>query len=97
MDNLVSKIEAKANTIFVKLGFEPIHVNAERVYKNEGGYHKFTFAYGLNSFVIEWAPSLDEASKNRYEDCDLLSISLEESELLHRLETILTEGYIAHR
>ena len=93
MSNLAVQIEAKASDIFTKLGFEPIHVNSEKVYKNESGYHMFTFVDGLSAFVIEWAQSLDEASKDMYEDCDLLPISLGEDELLRQLENILIEHY----
>ena len=93
MSNLVLQIETKSSNIFARLGFEPTHVNSEKVYKNEGGYHKFSFVDGLGAFVIEWAASLDEASKNMYEDCDLLPISLGENELLHQLEDILVEHY----
>ena len=95
MNNLAVQIEANASDIFMKLGFEPIHINSEKVYKSENGYHMFTFIDSFNAFVIEWAQSLDEASKNMYEDCDLLPISLGEDELLRQLENILIEHYSA--
>ena len=93
MSSLAVQIEAKASDIFMKLGFESTHVNSEKVYKNENGYHMFTFIEGLGVFVIEWAQSLDKASRNMYEDCDLLPISLGEDELLRQLENILIEHY----
>jgi len=93
MNNLVLQIKANASNVFTKLGFKHLHINAESVYENEGGYHKLTFVGGLNGFVIEWAPSFDKAQNNMYEDGDFIPISLGERELMHRLENILFEHY----
>ena len=93
MHNQVPQIEAKANNIFIALGFDLIMINNTCTYKNNGGYHKLTYVDGLAGFVIEWAPSLDDAMMGKYEDGDLLPISLGTDELLCRLGYILKKQY----
>lgn len=55
------------------------------VYESEGKYLKLTFINKLNSYVIEYADSYDEANKNLYEDGDLFPMTMDEDELICKM------------
>jgi len=96
-DDVISRIEARAGEIFIKLGFEETYIktylSTEKNYRRGNSYYRFTFVRGLG-FIIESASSYDEACKNGHEDSDILSASLGEEGVLSELESTLIKYYL---
>ncbi|MCY9591351.1 hypothetical protein PC41400_08995 [Paenibacillus chitinolyticus] len=86
------KLIEKIERIFRDLKFEKELINDTFVFVCNGKYRKVTFIKKLESFVIEYADSYDEAEKNLYEDGDLYPISLGENELINRMRNELVDS-----
>lgn len=78
-------IENKISSLFKELNFKRKVINNSVVYESEGKYLKLTFINKLNSYVIEYADSYDEANKNLYEDGDLFPMTMDEDELICKM------------
>ena len=61
--------------LFFEFGFEKIMINDEVNLKLGNTYRKVTYVKSLG-FVIEFAASLEEATKNLYEDGDSYPLEL---------------------
>lgn len=81
----MESIENKIISLFKELNFKEEVINKSIVYEFEGRYLKLTFINKLKSYVIEYADSYDEASKNLFEDGDLYPITMDEDELISKL------------
>lgn len=82
------------SALFQELNFEKVIVNGSTLLFHSGFYYKITLVKGLNSYVLEFANSYDEAVKNRFEDGDVYPISLGEDELINELRHDLLKYYI---
>lgn len=78
-------IENKIILLFKELNFKREVINNSVVYESEGKYLKLTFINKLKSYVIEYADSYDEATKNLFEDGDLYPITMDEDELICKM------------
>ncbi|MFC9775342.1 hypothetical protein [Paenibacillus chitinolyticus] len=88
------ELQKKIEALFQELKFEKVIVNGIPLLFHGGVYYKITFVKGLNSYVIEFANSYDEALKNMFEDGDLYPISLSEDKLIDELRHDLIKFYI---
>lgn len=69
-------------------------VNGNTLLFHSGIYYKITFVKGLNSYVLEFATSYDDAVKNMFEDGEVYPISLGEDQLVNELRHDLLKYYI---
>lgn len=76
------------------MNFEKAIVNGSTLLFHSGTYYKITFVKGLNSYVLEFASSYDEAVRNMFEDGDVYPISLGEDQLINELRHDLIKYYI---
>ncbi|GAV15277.1 hypothetical protein [Paenibacillus sp. NAIST15-1] len=81
----MNSIEKKIEGLFRELQFEKEILNNTNVFVRDGKYCRVTFIKTLESYVIEYADSYDEAEKNLFEDGDLFPVSLGEDELINRM------------
>jgi len=81
----MNSIEKKIEGLFRELQFEKEILNNTNVFVLDGKYCRVTFIKTLESYVIEYADSYDEAEKNLFEDGDLFPLSLGEDELINRM------------
>ncbi|MEQ7053735.1 hypothetical protein ABN764_24155 [Paenibacillaceae sp. P-4] len=81
----MNSIEKKIEGLFRELQFEKEILNNTNVFVHDGKYCRVTFIKTLESYVIEYADSFDEAEKNLFEDGDLFPLSLGEDELINRM------------
>lgn len=56
------------------------------VYASEGKYLKITFLNNLESYVIEYADSYEDAKNNIFEDGDLYPILMDEDEFICKMQ-----------
>jgi len=85
-------IENKIEALLKELNFEKETINNVLVFTRNGKYCKVTFIKKLESYVIEYADSYDEAEKNLFEDGDLYPISLDEDELINKMRKELVNS-----
>ncbi|PZD93002.1 hypothetical protein DNH61_24750 [Paenibacillus sambharensis] len=78
-------VENKIISLFKELNYKEKVINNSVVYESEGKYLKLTFINKLKSYVIEYADSYDEATKNLFEDGDLYPITMDEDELICKM------------
>lgn len=88
------ELQEKIESLFQELNFERVIVNGTSLLFHGGNYYKITFVKGLNSYVIEFARSYDEAVKNMFEDGDVYPISLGEDKLINELRDDLINFYM---
>ena len=88
------ELKKKIEALFQQLSFDKVNVNGIPLFLKGGIYYKVTFVKGLNSYVIEFANSYDEAVNNVFEDGDLYPISMSKDELINKLRHDLTNYYI---
>lgn len=82
------------SALIQELNFEKAIVNGSTLLLHSGIYYKITLVKGLNSYVLEFATSYDEAVKNMFEDGDVYPISLGEDQLINELRHDLLKYYI---
>ncbi len=82
------------SALIQELNFEKVIVNGSTLLFHSGIYYKITLVKGLNSYVLEFATSYDEAIKNMFEDGDVYPISLGEDQLINELRHDLLKYYI---
>ncbi len=82
------------SALIQELNFEKVIVNGSTLLFYSGIYYKITLVKGLNSYVLEFATSYDEAVKNMFEDGDVYPISLGEDQLINELRHDLLKYYI---
>ena len=87
-------LRKKIEELFQELDFEKINVNGISLFSQGGSYYRVTFVEGLNSYVIEYSNSYNEAINNVFEDGDLYPISMCEDELIDKLRDDLVNYYI---
>jgi hypothetical protein len=81
----MKSIEKKIEALFEELNFKKEIINNTPVFSRNGKYCKLTFIKKLESYVIEYADSYDEAEKNLFEDGDLYPKSMDEDELINKM------------
>lgn len=81
----MKSIEQKIEALLKELNYKKEIINNIPVYSRGGKYCKLTFIKKLESYVIEYADSYDEAEKNLFEDGDLHAVSMGEDELINRI------------
>jgi hypothetical protein len=84
--------EKKIITMLKELNFMEEIINNTVVYTSEGKYLKLTFLKKLESYVIEYADSYDEADKNLFEDGDLYPLSMGEGEIINRMRNEIIDS-----
>lgn len=87
------EIQKRIDSLIQDLKFERINVNGIPLLFYNGVYYKITFVKGLDSYVIEFAKSYDEAIKNMFEDGDVYPVSLGEDQLISQLHHDLIKYY----
>ena len=80
--------------LFLEMGFAEVTINGTIFYKYGKTYYKISYIEDLNSFVIEYAETKNEAEKNLLEDGDLYSITLGEQQLLEQIKNDLLQFYM---
>jgi len=88
------ELQGKIESLFQELNFETVIVNSTQLLLFGGTYYKITFVKGLNSYVIEFARSYDEAVKNIFEDGDVYPLSLGGDKLISELRHDLINYYM---
>ncbi|NUU74529.1 hypothetical protein [Paenibacillus xylanilyticus] len=88
------ELKEKIESLIQELNFEKVYVSGTPLLLRDGIYYKITFVEGLNSYVIEFASSYDEAVKNMFEDGDIYPISLGEDQLICQLRHDLKKFYL---
>lgn len=88
----MNSIEKKIEGLFRELQFEKKILNNTNVFVQDGKYCRVTFIKTLESYVIEYADSYDEAEKNLFEDGDLFPLSLGEDELINRMRNEIADS-----
>jgi hypothetical protein len=85
-ENVMDNIKNKIDNLFKELGFEFRNINGNIYYFMNNYYYKMTYLKKINSFVIEYAGSYNEACNNLFEDGDIYPLSSEEEFLknLHK-------------
>ncbi|MDR5002779.1 MULTISPECIES: hypothetical protein [Brevibacillus] len=87
-------LQKKIESLFQELKFERVIINGIPLLLYGGTYYKITFVKGLDSYVIEFASTYDEAVKNMFEDGDIYPVSLGEEELISELRHDLIKFYM---
>lgn len=82
---MILSILDKAEKLFTETNLKVEQLDAGRVFSYKGGYYRFTFVKGLEAFVLEYAESLEEAQKYRYEDSELYPLVLGDGGILDKL------------
>ncbi|MGG4194559.1 hypothetical protein ABEW50_13995 [Paenibacillus jamilae] len=88
------ELQDKIESLFQELNFETVIVNGTQLLLHGDTYYKITFVKGLNSYVIEFASSYDEAVNNMFEDGDVYPSSLGEDKLISELRHDLINFYM---
>ncbi|UKK97618.1 hypothetical protein [Brevibacillus brevis] len=73
----MESMEKRFESLLKELNFEKVLINNTVVFSRDGMYCKLTFIQMLESYVIEYAYSYDQAQKNLFEDGDLFSMFLD--------------------
>jgi len=81
----MESIENKIIALLMKLNYKKRKINDYEIYESEGKYLKLTFLNLLDSYVIEYADSYDEAKKNLFEDGDLYPVSMDDDVLICKM------------
>ncbi|MFD1886475.1 hypothetical protein [Paenibacillus wenxiniae] len=90
----MNTIENKIIALFKELNAKQEVINNAIVYRYAGKYLKLTFIHKLQSYVIEYADSYDEAYKNLFEDGDLHHITMDEVELIFKMREEITNTLV---
>ena len=101
-------VEHEAHKIFIRYGFVPVYVYYDETfdwetttskmdlgesYERNSTYMRLTAVRGLGAFVIEFTDSLYHASRNGYEDTDLIPFR-DPDWILSEFERLLVKYYI---
>lgn len=88
------ELQKKIDALIQNLEFERVHLNGIPLLKYNNSYYKISYIEGLNSYVIEFAKSYDEATKNMFEDGDVYPLSLGEDKLINEMHHDLIKYYL---
>lgn len=76
---MISNLTTEIEKVFEKHGFTKEIIRGKVNYVRNGEYMRIDYIESWQTFVIEYAASLEDAQKNLYEDGDLYPVSLGDS------------------
>lgn len=87
------ELETKIEKLFLDLGAIKVTLKNGSFYEKDNFYYKISYLKSLDSYVIEYAESKEEAENNLLEDGDTYPLSLG-NDLINTLEKDLKKYYL---